>query len=310
MASSLRLIRAAVLAALLASLPAAAAGASTELETVVRVELDLPASNGLRAHLETSEDEDVTLTIWRRGHGVAEEVVYEVPGEVDEAGLRVSFGRRGSIDVAFTPTATLDATEVSPGCTGAPRTLREGVFAGTIAFAGERGYVRIEAPQAEGSMSVFPHWQCPEEDGLNPFEPIPGVLQLSARPASGERESASLHAQSRGCSCFFGAGVHHRHSGGRSIFYGAQLERRERMGIVRTTAALGPASAFDYDHEAGSATLDPPPPLKGHAAFRARDRRGRALWRSTIRVPLLGAAALKTDGSGFGVGLYPEYQFD
>lgn len=308
MASFSCLVRAAVLAALLASFPAAA-GASTELETVVRVELDLPASNGLHAHLETSEDEDVTLVIWRREHGVAEGVVYEVPGEVDEAGLRVSFGRLGSIDVAFTPTATLDATEVSPGCTGAPRTLREGVFAGTIAFAGERGYVRIEAPQAEGSMSVFPHWQCPEEDSLNPFEPIPGVPQLSARPAGGERESASLYAQSRACSCFFAAGVHHRHSSGRSIFYGTRFERRERMGIVRTTAALGPASAFDYDHEVGSATLDPPPPFKGHAAFRARER-GRALWRSTIRVPLLGAAPLKTDGSGFVAGLYPEYHFD
>lgn len=309
MASSSRLVRAAVLTVLLLIFPVGAAGASPESETVVRVELDLPASNGLRAHLETSEDEDVTLTIRRRGHGTSEAAVYEVPGEVDEAGLRVRFGRLGSIDVAFTPTATLDATEVSPGCTGAPRTLREGVFAGTIAFAGERGYVRIEAPRVEGSMSVFPHWQCPEADGLNPFEPIPGVPQLSARPAGRERESASLSAQSRGCSCFFGAGVHHRHSGGRSIFYGARLERRERMDIVWTTAALGPASAFDYDHEAGIATLDPPPPLKGHAAFRARDRR-RPLWRSTIRVPLLGAAPLKTDGSGFVAGLYPEYQFD
>jgi hypothetical protein len=309
MASSSRLVRAAVLAVLLAVFPAAAAGASPESETVVRVEFDLPASNGLHAHLETSENEDVTLLIWRREHGATEKVIYEVPGEVDEVGLRVRFGRLGSIDVAFTPTVTLDATEVSPGCTGAPRTLREGVFTGTIAFAGERGYVRIEAPQVEGSMSVFPHWQCPEEDGVNPFEPIPGISQLSARPAGRERESASLVAISRGFSRFFGAGVHHRHSGGRSIFFGAQYERRDRMEIVRTTSTLGPASAFDYDHEAGSATLDPPPPLKGHAAFRTRDR-GRTLWRSTIRVPLLGAPPLRPGGSGFGVGLYPEYQFD
>jgi hypothetical protein len=310
MASASRLVRAAVLTALLLIFPVEAAGASPESETVVQVELDLPASNGLHAHLETSEDEDVTLMIWRKEHGVAEEVVYEVPGEVNEAGLRVSFGRLGSIDVAFTPTTTLDATEVSPGCTGAPRTLREGVFAGTIAFAGERGYVRIAAPQVEGSMSVFPHWQCPEEDSLNPFESIPGVPELSARPAGRKRESASLVALNRDFSRFFGAGVHHRHSGGRSIFYGGQSERRERMEIVRTTAALGPASAFDYDHEAGTASLDPPPPLKGHAAYRAQDRE-HVLWRSTIRVPLLGAAPLKTYGPDFGVlGLFPEYQFD
>jgi len=310
MASSSRLVRAAVLTALLLIFPVGAVGASPESETVVQIEFDLPASNGLHAHLETSEDEDVTLMVWRKEHGVAEQVVYEVPGKVDEGGLRVSFGRLGSIDVAFTPTTTLDATEVSPGCTGAPRTLREGVFAGTIAFGGERGYVRIEAPQVEGSMSVFPHWQCPEEDGLNPFESIPGVPEPSARPAGRKRESASLVALNRDFSRFFGAGVHHRHSGGRSIFYGGQFERRERMEIARTTAARGPVSAFDYDHEAGTASLDPPPPLKGHAAYRARYR-GHVLWQSTIRVPLLGAAPLKTYAPDFGVlGLYPEYQFD
>jgi hypothetical protein len=309
MGSAARLVPVALLAALLAVFPAGAAGASPEPGTVVRVELDLPASNGLHAHLETSEDEDVTLLLWRRKHGAIEGVSYEVPGEVDETGLKVRFGRLGMIDVAFTPTVTLDETEVSPGCTGAPRTLREGMFAGTIAFAGERGYVRIEAPQAEGSMSVFPHWDCPEGEGLNPFEPFPGAPQLSARPRDANRESASLVAGSRSCSCLFLAGVHHRHSGGRSIFYGLQYEDRERMEIFRSTGVHGPASAFDFDHEAGTATLDPPWPFKGHAVFRAGDGEHQ-LWRSTIRMPLLGAGVLKTAGPGSGAALYPEYQFD
>jgi hypothetical protein len=306
MPSPSRLVLAAVLATSLAIFPGGAIAAS---ETVVQVELDLPTNNGLHAHLETSEDEDVTLQIWRRKHGVAEEVVYEVPGEVDETGLKVRFGRLGSIDVAFTPTVTLDETEVSPGCTGAPRTLREGVFAGTIAFAGERGYVRIGAPQAEGSMSVLPHWNCPEEEGLEPSEAVPGVPQLSARSRRVQRESASLVAGSRNCSCFFAAGVHHRHSGGRSLFYGLEYEERERMEIVRTTQTSGPASAFDFDHEVGTATLDPPGPIGGHATLKIRDDEHQ-LWRSTIRVPLLGAAPMRTDGPGYGAGLYPEYQFD
>src|SRR6476469_2995575 len=157
-----RLVRATAIVALLTALAAgSASGASTESAPVVRVEFELPTSNGLRAHLETSPDEDVTLTIGRQGHGVSQEVVYEVPGEVSEAGLKVRFGRLGLIAVGFTPTATLDETAPSPGCTGAPRTFKEGVFAGTIAFAGERGYVRIEAPQVAGSMSVIAPWQCP-----------------------------------------------------------------------------------------------------------------------------------------------------
>lgn len=300
------LVLALVLATLLAAFPAGAAGAIAESETVVRIELDLPASNGLQAHLETSEDEDVTLRIWRRERGMTEAVTYEVPGEVDETGLRVKFGRLGLIDVSFIPTVTLDATEVSPGCTGAPRTLREGVFAGTIAFAGERGYVRLEAPQAEGSMSVFPHWECPQEDELNPFEAVPGVEEL-ARRARGERESATLYAGSRGCSCLFLAGVHHRHSGGRSVFYGVEYEDRERMEIERGTGGLGPASAFDFDHGARTAVLDPPRPFRGHAVFRAS---GHPRWRSTIRVPLLGSAPIRTGGPGSGAELTPEYQFD
>lgn len=308
MRSLLRLVRATAIMALLMGLAAGPASGATEKSApVVRVEFDLPASNGLRAHLETSPDEDVTLTIERKAHGMSQGVVYEVPGKVSEAGLKVRFGRLGLIDVTFTPTATLDETAPSPGCTGAPRTFREGAFAGTIAFAGERGYVRIEAPQVAGSMSVIAPWQCPEEDELNPFEPIPGFPQSSARPADGERESATLVALNRDLLSFFGAGVHHRHSGGRSIFYGAKYERRERMEISRVTSSLGPASAFDFDHEAGTATLDPPRPLKGNASFRG-DHNGR-LWRSTIRVPLLGAAPLRT-GRGFGAALYPEYQFD
>lgn len=307
MGGLLRLVGATAITVLLTALAAGTASAARLEPPVVRVEIDLPAGNGFRAHLETSPDEDVTLEITRKWHGAFQEAVYEVPGKVSEAGLRVKFGKLGLIDVAFTPTVTLDETAPSPGCTGAPRTLREGVFAGTIAFAGERRFLRIEAPQVEGSMSVIAPWQCPKEDELSPFEPVPGFSRLSARPADRKREMGTLVAFTRGFQSFFGAGVHHRYSGGRSIFYGAKGERREGMRIGRVTSVRGPASAFDFGREAGAVTLDPPPPLKGHASFRG-DRHG-GLWRSTIRVPLLGSAPLGT-GHGFGAALYPEYQFD
>ena len=301
-----RLVRAAALALLLTVfLTGAATAADPEAETIVRVELDLPLGDGFHAHLETSEKEVVKLEILRKREGMLQAVIYEVPGRVSEAGLKVSFGRLGRIDAAFTPTATLDETQVSPGCTGAPRTLRDGIFAGTISIAGERGYARIDVPQVEGSMSVIPPWSCPEEDGLSPFESIPGVPQLAARPRGKKEESATLVVIGPDFLRFFGAGVHHRHSGGRSIFYGAETEKRGKMEVTRVTSVRGPASAFDFDHEAGTAALHAPRPLHGHAVFKRRK-----LWRSTIRVPLLGAAPLWTGEPGFGVALYPEYQFD
>lgn len=271
----------------------------------MRVELNLKASNGLHAHLENSEDGTVTLELRRKG----QTVTYEVPGKATEAGLKVRFGRLGSIDVAFTPTKTLNSTEPGEGCTGAPRTLREGVFAGTIDFTGERGFVRIEGPQATGSMSVISQWECLEAEAMDPFARVSLLLGATSREEKGERESATLSGGSPGCSCYFAAGVHHRRSGGKSIFAGAKLETREDMEIVRGTQVRGPASAFDFDHREGTATLRPPSPLSGRASLGALPN-GRALWRSTIQVPLLGADPIDTGGSGFAASLRPEYQFD
>jgi catechol 2,3-dioxygenase-like lactoylglutathione lyase family enzyme len=295
----------AVATALLAVPAGVASGAGPERGTVVRVEFELNASNGLHAHLENSEDGTVTLEL--RGKGQI--VNYEVPGEATEAGLKVRFGRLGLIDVAFTPTETLNSTEPGEGCTGAPRTLREGVFAGTIDFTGEREFVRIEGPQATGSMSVISQWECPEAEAMDPFARVSRLLAATSRREKGERESATLSAGSRGCSCYFAAGVHHRRSGGHSIFLGVKLEKREGMEIVRGTQVRGPASAFSFDHAAGTARLRPPSPLSGHASFEAHAH-GRGLWRSTIRVPLLGADPIDTGGPGFAAILSPEYQFD
>ena len=291
------------IAALLAIAPAGtASAASPEQGTVVYVEMKLKTNNGLRAQLETSENGTVTLEIGEKGRYVT----YEVPGEVTESGLKVRFGRLGLIDVVFTPTTTLNSTEPSEGCTGAPRTLREGVFTGTIDFTGEREYVRIEGPQAEGSMSVISQWQCFEEP-----TPFAAASRLLAHGSEKESEHASLHAQKRSCLCFFAAGIHHRDRKGRrgrSIFYGFKVERREGMQIARVTKTLGSPTAFVFNHEAGTATLRAPKPLTGKATF--EERPGRDLWRSTIRVPLLGAEPLHTGRPGFKAGLYPEYHFD
>lgn len=295
------LISVLAIAALLVLAPAAAAAAAgPETGTVVTAELELKASNGLHAQLETSPNgEMVTLELRRQGRLVS----YEVAGRVTEAGMRVRFGRLGLIDVAFTPTRTLSSTAPSPGCTGAPRTLREGTFAGTIDFTGERNYVRIAASQAKGSMSVISQWTCPE--GPAPFE---GARQSSAPGSRKQTRPASLEVFGRRCRCLFSAGIHYSKGQGRSIFSAVKVERSEGMEILRGTVVHGGASAFVFDHAAGTATLRPPPPLSGVGTFRRRP--GPDLWRSTIRVPLLGADPLTPAGPDFFAGLYPEYHFD
>jgi hypothetical protein len=294
--------------ALVAAIPAGTASAAwPDKGALIFTEMELKASNGLRAHLEVTPDDEVTLVLRREG----QYVVYEVEGEATETGLKVRFGRLGLIDVAFTPTVTLDSTEPSDGCTGRPRTLHEGVFTGTIDFTGERGYVRLEGPQATGSMSVLPEWRCIDEPAFS-FAGASRLLSHETEESGKESEHASLYAAGRGCSCLFLAGMHHRDRKGRrgrSIFYGVKSERREGMEINRVTKAFGAPSAFVFNHEAGTATLRPPRPFSGKATLRERPGSD-PYWRSTIRVPLLGAAPLRTDGPGYGAVLFPEYQFD
>lgn len=290
----------AALAAALWAAPAPAAG--PEEGTVVTVEMELRASNGLTARLETSEKEVVTLTIESDDRRL---VIYEVQGQVTESGLRVRFGRLGLIDVTFAPTTTLDSTEPSEGCAGAPRTLREGIFSGTINFTGERQYVRLEGPEAAGSMSVIAQWRCVTGPSL--FQRA--LRSAALRPKDAKNATGSLHASGRRCLCFFSAGVHYGKKRGRSIFYGVKGERREGMEIGRVTAVTASPSRFVVDQEAGTAKLRPPAPLRGQATFERRPD-GPALWHSTIRVPLLGSDPLDTGASGFKAALYPEYHFD
>lgn len=80
----------------------------------------------------------------------------------------------------------------------------------------------------------------------------------------------SLLALGCRCNCYFSAGVHFGKRKARSIFYGLKAERREGMEIVRGVAAHAGASAFVFDHAAGTATVRPPRPFRGQATFKRR----------------------------------------
>lgn len=282
-------------------LPAAPVAAAPALGAVTRspsvdIEFGLAANHGLHAHVANYEQ--ITLEVKRKGRFVT----YEVPGEVTETGLKAQFGALGLIDVAFEPIET--RTEEPPkGCTGEPSTMSEGFFVGTIEFDGEREYVQIDQSRAKGTLSIWreSEWQCPRRS-------IASIRSRSASrpsPVGADRESkaakepATLEAVDNRCRCFFAAYAERDRKGrGPSTFVGARFEQREGMEITRATYANAGASAFVFDHKAGTARVRPPQPFSGHATFKRRPRK-RDLWRSTIRVPLLGAAPLDVRGHNF-----------
>jgi hypothetical protein len=288
---------------LLAAVPAGVApAASSKTEATAWVEFTLRANRGLHAKLEASNGE-ISLEIRRKGRLVS----YRVEGEATEAGLKAQFGDLGLIDVTFRPTETLSTSEPPKRCEGEPWTRSEGFFVGTIEFTGEREYVRIEASRAKGLMTVYPEWQCDLRKGPIRNRSAPQGL---ARDSRAEEEPATLSAFSRRCRCGFTAvGARYRNGRGRSIFLGVKVESREGMEIGRLTIAYAGASTFAFDHAAGTATVHPPPPFSGHATFKRRPR-GRDLWRSTIRAPLLGVDPVSPRGPSFRTVLRREYPFD
>jgi hypothetical protein len=226
---------------------------------------------------------------------------------VTEAGIKARFGKLGLIDVTFEPTET---REDSPrGCTGPPSTLSEGVFVGTIQFAGEGGYVQVEETRVKGTLDVWreSEWKCPHHK--QPQAPHVSALRTRKAP-EGEKEPASLFAYRRGCGCFFGAYAERSRRGkGPTFFIGAEVEKREGMEITRVTYAKARPSRFVFDHAAGTATVRPPQPFSGHGTFRRRPH-GRDLWRNTVRVPLLGAESLDLRGPGSHAHLTREFPGD
>ncbi len=297
------LVPALAIAALLVAAPVAAAPATKSVthSAAVDIQLVLPANHGLRATIANYEE--ITLEIERKGRLVT----YEVPGEVTETGLKAQFGELGLIDVSFEPTKTR-TDEPPKGCKGRPSTLSEGLFVGTIEFTGEHEYVRIETTQAKGRLNVWreSEWRCHRHRPIRIHStPRPPALR-SRQQSEAEKEPATLAAASRRCSCFFLAVAERDRRGrGPSIFAGVQFEEREGMEISRVTSAEAGASAFVFDHAAGTAKVHPPQPFTGNGTFKRRPH-GRDLWRSTIQVPLLGTDPLRVGGPGFRAGLVRE----
>jgi len=285
------------IAALLLTAPVAAAPAAEPATRSPSVDLQfgLAANHGL--HAEVANFEQITLEIKRKGHFVT----YEVPGEVTETGLKAQFGALGLIDVTFEATKT--STEEPPkGCTGEPSTISEGFFVGTIEFTGEREYVRIDSTRARGTLSVWreSEWHCPRHKRLRRLHGASRPSTFgSRRESEAEKEPASLVAISHRCRCLFAAFARRDSKGrGQSTFVGAKFERQEGMEITRAAYVDAGASAFVFDHKAGTARVRPPQPFSGHATFKRRPHK-RDLWRSTIRVPLLGADPLAVYAPGY-----------
>ncbi len=256
------------------------------------------ASNGYSIEVEGS-DRHVTLT----ASGPAGTAVYIVPGQVSTDGIAASFGKRGRIDVEFRPSRRMKVETPPNRCKGEPRVTRWGVFAGTIRFAGERGYTRLRLRRARGRTHVTPNWKCRGTGGGGAGEPGSGKQQPNV-PGESSEDSLVLEIANRSTGVEAGAFTF-RPPGGDALtlFVAGVEERLQRMQIARFAYVPAKEAAFTFDESLTTATIAPPAPFSGTATFQ-RTPGGPGSLTGSLSVLLPGTARIPLAGADYRSRLY------
>jgi hypothetical protein len=250
------------------------------------VEFELRTKSGYRVQVEGSGHE-ATLAVSRKSIGA----VYAVrTAKVSTDGLRARFGKLGRISVRFEPSGKVDREEPPRRCKGKERVVRFGRYVGTIRFRGELGYVRVVAGEARGTSVSAPPWRCKPRHHGGKF------AARSSKKAPPDIEFTVLEATARNNRLgFVATEVQAPKEQPLTIFNAGTLSRRGGMVLYHYALVLGKDRTFSFDDALSTATVDPPKPFRGSAAFQ-RNPDGSTAWSGTLRVFLPGVGDLALAG--------------
>lgn len=205
----------------------------------------------------------------------------------------------GRTDVRFERTSETPVTFVPErGCKaeGKSATLK-GVFRGRIEFHGEGGYTTVDRQSAPGEVQLVPRVVCPR--AKHHSRPAPetteeaGIEYLAAgRDEKGggslsfEAFAMGLHLGADQPLTDFSATYTHKH--GRLLILASTRVLAEQEGVLALTAPEGTPT---------EATVDPPAPFSGSAAFKL-ETPTTASWTGdlSVEVPTLGRVSLAEPG--------------
>lgn len=202
--------------------------------------------------------------------------------------VKARLGGLGTVSLRFHPQGAVRHPAL-PDCKKKQRpVLQPGLVRGTIRFAGESDYVRVEADEAEASVETPKKWNCRYADRDFEFDPR-------------EREWVSKFTAS-GDGAFFLA---RRYEPG-LLPAGDVLYFAESGEVFRRTPKLpwlvvrrqikvpAPASSFQDAHPE-HLTISPPPPFSGTGAL-ARTPESVFTWKGDLAVQFPGADPIPLTG--------------
>jgi hypothetical protein len=227
----------------------------------------------------------------RRADGVGEitvlvdgkdgNAIYTAPATVTDTGIHADLGPLGSFSLDVVKTGRTVTRR--PECGGRPVTFEVERLAGNIEFHGEDGYTEAEATEVPIYYRFFLDLLCSassvgEESGPG----LPGAhLRVKTHVGS---TYAVLNARKNG-------------PGKPSQIDVAVSEERGVLRIQRSFSTLAVPKSFVYERQLGKATLKPPAPFSGHAAFR-RTAAPRSRWTGNLSVDLPGRSDVELIGRG------------
>jgi hypothetical protein len=282
---------ASLLALVLALVPAASAAAAEEGERGIDIRMHV---GGFAIAVEGGESkgkQDMVLYLTRR-HQIAE---YVVPAEFTDSTVKAKFGALGELDYSFVPKGS-----ARPECFS--KLGGEAAFTGTFTFTGENGYIHIDADHADGYYTVEaepPTCGAARADRAAttrrgvPYDPYTGDgATLTALAGSRASHRARVITVSREANAKTGE-------------VSAFLEEGDsKLAILRGLALTAGGRAFEWDFDAGTATVRPPAPFTGSATL-TRRADGKALFTGSLRVPILGQKrSAKMAGAEFRAKLH------
>jgi hypothetical protein len=223
-------------------------------------------------------------------------------GDLGHGVVRARFGSLGRASLRFRPGRQVHGDDPPGGCEGGTETAEYGSFAGHLSFRGEGNYFHVSSPRGKAYLLRSPRLRCEKGQAA---EPPPRSLRkyVASSPLFHDDDSiALLYASTRSHGRYVGITAMHPEGSppGADVELGI-VDARQGVAIGHGAYLEGFAgtllTSLPGVHPA-TATLAPPPPFHGKAAYSEET----GAWTGTLGVDLAGLR-LPLTGPGYRVHL-------
>lgn len=253
--------------------------------------IDLRGSNGYEVHISGVSQSQVWILVEKGGASAA----YLWRGRVTENAIEAKLGKFGRVSVQLQPGARSEAEQRQVGCKGKPGVRREGRFAGTIRFRGERGFTSVAVESARGMVFRSFRLVCKRRGGKEPQYKEPPTTSLSAVSSRYPRAPwFSVFKQEPARKASFPALEEAQYTA-------HTTELQPGLGVVRSASVNSEPETFAVSPlgtSPATASVAPPAPFSGTASYE-KTPDGKGIWSGDLAVELPGRGTLSLTDSSY-----------